>query len=72
MMFHNSGGSRNNTLDSRQFHELDLTGQLLLDRPMLVADIDGAAADTFLGALSTPPHINQTTVLRVILPLQKP
>ncbi len=50
----------------------DLTGQLALDRPMLVARIDRPAATVVLENAVTPPKVAQTTMLRVSLPLSKP
>ena len=55
---------------SNPLHDLDLTGQLALDRPMLVARIDRPAAQLVLGNAPAPPKIDQTTMLRVILPLK--
>ena len=52
-------------------HDLDLTGQLVLDRPMLVARINRPGAQLVLDNAPSTPKIDQTTMLRVILPLNK-
>lgn len=51
--------------------DLDLTGQLALDRPMLMARVDGPVAALELGG-GGEPRIEQTTVVRAILPLEAP
>jgi len=71
ILFHDSDTSGINVLPSRPLHGLDLTGQLLLDRPMLVAEVDRPMTDLDLGSTSTP-KTTRTTVLRVILPLTNP
>jgi hypothetical protein len=55
-------------IQSLPLHDLDLTGQLALDRPMFVAEVDGPACAFRLAGASVPPKIDQTTLLRVILP----
>jgi hypothetical protein len=50
-------------------HYLDLSGQLALDRPMLVASLDGQAAALVLDGAPSPPKIEHETILRVLLPL---
>ncbi len=60
----NEGGMSNNAL-----HYLDLTGQLLLGRPMLVARTDRPASRLVLNRTSQIPKTVETTMLRVILPL---
>ena len=71
-MFHDSLSSVTTEPDlaSRPLHGLDLTGQLLLDRPILVARIDRPAARLDLTNSARTPKIDQTTMLRVILPLK--
>lgn len=73
MMFHDSqsGTSGDRPLASEPLGYLDLTGQLALDRPMLVARIDRPAAKLLLGNAPVPPKVEQTTLLRVILPLSR-
>ena len=69
MMFHDSDASGQETVPSRVHRDLDLTGQLALDRPMLVAEVDRPGATLDLGgpgAIKT----DRTTVLRLILPLK--
>jgi hypothetical protein len=72
-MFHDSESSRSSvqSLGNSTLHDLDLTGQLDLDRPMLVARIKRPGAQLVLENASSPPIIDQTTMLRIILPLQK-
>jgi hypothetical protein len=74
VMFHNSEDSRGDeALGNATLHDLDLTGQLALQRPMLVARIDRPAARLALeNAPGEPKVSDQTTVLRIILPLQTP
>jgi hypothetical protein len=72
ILFHDSDISAESPLPSRPLHDLDLTGQLLLDRPMLVAEIDSPATGLDLGSTSGTPQGKRTTVLRVILPLIDP
>jgi hypothetical protein len=51
---------------------LDLSGQLALDRPMLVARINRVGAQLALDNEPSPPKIDQVTLVRMILPLTKP
>lgn len=71
IMFHDSDASGLETVPSRTHHELDLTGQLALERPMLVAQIDRPGTQLVLPNTSGEAKTNQTTLLRVILPLRK-
>jgi hypothetical protein len=71
LMFRDSAGTRATSLMSNPLHYLDLSGQLALDRPMLVADFDDPAVTLSLGGASRPPLIEQTTVVRLILPLKR-
>ena len=71
LMFHDSDTSGLETLPSRTHHDLDLTGQLILERPMLIAEVDrpGAVLD-----LANPPgevQTDRTTLIRFILPLKQ-
>ena len=74
IMFHDSQSTTGTerTLASNPLHYLDLTGQLALDRPMLVSRVDAPAATLILGNAPGTPKVEQTTMLRVILPLRKP
>ena len=71
MMFHDSDMSGQGTVASRTHHELDLTGQLALGRPMLVATIDRPGTQLVLGNTPGEAKTDQTTLLRVILPLKR-
>jgi len=74
-MFHESESSRalggGRTLANSQLHDLDLTGQLTLGRPMLVARVKRPAAQVAIGNAPGEPKIDQTTLLRIILPMQQ-
>jgi hypothetical protein len=72
LMFHDSGATatREKPISSIPLHYLDLTGQLALDRPMLVARVDRPATRLVLGHAPRAPRIERTTMLRVILPLK--
>jgi hypothetical protein len=70
ILFHDSESTATNPLPSRALHDLDLTGQLLLDRPMLIAEIDRPGADLDLGSSASASKGEHTTILRVILPLK--
>ncbi len=72
LMFHDSGYSANlrTTVASVTLHDIDLTGQLALERPMLVAQIKPPASRLVLAGAPRPPRIDRTTMLRVILPLK--
>jgi hypothetical protein len=58
-------------LGNATLHDLDLTGQLDLERPMLVARIKRPGAQLMLENAPSPPRIDQTTMLRIILPLRR-
>ncbi|QEH32824.1 hypothetical protein OJF2_13080 [Aquisphaera giovannonii] len=70
-MFHESESGRagGDRLSNVLLNELDLTGQLALDRPMLVARIGRPGAQLALENVPSRPKIDQTTLLRIILPL---
>jgi hypothetical protein len=68
LMFHDGLKARATEFPSVPLHRLDLSGQLELRRPMLVAELDGPAAALELTGASARPKLNQTTVLRVVLP----
>ena len=70
IMFHDSDASGEENIPSRTHRELDLTGQLALDRPMLVARVDHPGAVLKLGNAPGAIKTDQTTLLRIILPLK--
>lgn len=75
LMFHDSQSTAAGTerqLSNHALRYLDLTGLLALDRPMLVGRVDQAAARLVLGNAPTDPKTDQTTLVRVVLPLGKP
>jgi hypothetical protein len=73
LMFHESETRRTSepALGNATLQDLDLTGQLALERPMLVAQIDRPGAQLALGNAPSTPKVDQTTLLRVILPLNR-
>ncbi|HEX8200667.1 MAG TPA: hypothetical protein VF590_09280, partial [Isosphaeraceae bacterium] len=73
LMFHRSLAARGPMLRSHPLGYLDLTGQLDLDRPILVADVAAPAAvlDLAAGGTGSPPRIDRTTLVRVLLPLDQ-
>jgi hypothetical protein len=72
VMFHDSrGNSTEGPKTNVVLSTLDLTGQLALDRPMLVGKVNRPAARLVLGNSGVPPKVEQTTVVRAILPLGK-
>ncbi|WP_435010849.1 hypothetical protein P12x_002135 [Tundrisphaera lichenicola] len=71
IMFHDSDASGMETVPSRTHHDLDLSGQLALGRPMLVAQIDRPGTQLVLGNAPGEAKTVQTTILRVILPLSE-
>jgi hypothetical protein len=74
VMFHDS----ESTLASEQIigngtlQDLDLTGQLALGRPMLVARSTRQGARLDLDHPPSPPKIEQLTLVRIMLPLKNP
>jgi hypothetical protein len=73
LMFHDSESNRSSghSLSNSVLQDLDLTGHLAVDRPILVARIDRPGAQLALGNAPSTPKVDQTTMLRVILPLQQ-
>jgi hypothetical protein len=71
LMLREAAGTRATSLLSNPLHYLDLSGQLALDRPMLIADFEDPACTITLGGAAQPPLIDQTTVVRLILPLKR-
>jgi hypothetical protein len=72
-MFHDSQStlSSERALANDPLHDLDLSGQLALQRPMLVARIKRAGARLALDNAPSAPKIEQLTLVRIILPLKK-
>jgi hypothetical protein len=68
ILFHDSDLT-DDAVPSRTLHELDLTGQLALGRPMLVARVDRPAAQLVLRDNDAEAKTDQTTLIRLILPL---
>jgi hypothetical protein len=70
MMFHGGNGARGAEMPNLALRSLDLSGQLELRRPMVVAQVEGPAAKLRLGGNGSVPKMTQTTIVRVILPLK--
>jgi hypothetical protein len=72
-MFHDSQSSLSTerVLANDPLGDLDLTGQLALLRPMLVARIKRAGAQIGIDNAPSTPKIDQLTLVRIILPLTK-
>ena len=73
-MFHDSEsqrGQRAGPGQRRRCTTLDLTGQLALSRPMLVARVSRPGSRLVLDNAPSPPKVDQATLLRVILPLSE-
>ena len=72
-MFHDSQStlSSERALSNDPLHDLDLSGHLALQRPMLVARIKRAGARLVLDNAPSAPKIEQLTLVRIILPLKK-
>jgi hypothetical protein len=71
ILFHQADATGQESISSRVHHDLDLTGQLALGRPMLVAEVDRPGTQLLIDGKSGSAKTEQTTVLRVILPLKK-
>ena len=74
-LFHESESRRtgkDQPLGNSTLHDLDLTGQLALQRPMLVARVEKPGARLAIGNAPGEARVDQTTVLRVVLPLKSP
>lgn len=67
LMFNDAVGVGNEQLTNTCLDDMDLSGQLTLDRPMLVGKIDGPAAELNLKGTTAEAKIDQTTVVRIIL-----
>jgi len=74
VMFHDSDTplGRLHALSNSPLQDVDLSGQLLLQRPMLVARIQRPGARLALDNVPSPPKIDQLTMVRIILPLKNP
>ncbi len=70
IMFHDGLGSKAGGIPNFTLRSLDLTDHLDLRRPMLVAAVDGPAAQVRLGGTPAVPKVAQTTLLRVIVALK--
>ncbi len=72
VMFHDSESTLagDHPLANGPLQQLDLTGQLALERPMLVARIKRDGAKLILDKQSTP-KVDELTLVRIILPLKK-
>jgi hypothetical protein len=73
IMFHDSeiAPANERVLGNGPLHRVDLSGQLALDRPMLVARINRTGARVMLDKAPSPPKIDQLTLVRLILPIKK-
>ena len=71
MMFHGSMATMTGEAltPSAALRDLDLTGQLALNRPMLVARIDRPAAQLDLAGAPSPPRSSRARSSAIILPL---
>lgn len=70
-MFHDSESQIGNdrAMGNDAMHEVDLTGQLALSRPMLVARVRRPGSRLILDNAPSPPKVDHATLLRVLLPL---
>jgi hypothetical protein len=73
MMFRDSETNRGGEapLGNVALHDMDLTGQLSLERPMLVGRIKRPGTQLILENAPSTPRIDQTTMIRIILPLRR-
>jgi hypothetical protein len=73
VMFHDSESTlaSERVLSSNPLHDVDLSGQLALQRPMLVARIQRPGSRIVLDNPPSPHKIDQATMVRIILPLKK-
>jgi hypothetical protein len=72
VMFHDSVLPNEQVLSNSALQDVDLTGQLLLQSPMLVARIQRPGVRLALENAPSPPKIDQLTMVRIILPLKNP
>ena len=72
IMFHDSRDPGSEVpKENAVFRSLDLSGQLALGRPMLVGKLKRPAAALVLDNAGVEPKTEQTTIVRMILPLAK-
>ncbi len=73
VMFHDSESTvgSDQVLGSEPLRSMDLTGQLALQRPMLVGRVKRPGCRLALENAPSPPKVDQTTLVRIILPLKK-
>ena len=73
VMFHDSESTlaSDRVLSSDPLHDVDLSGQLALKRPMLAARVNRPGSRLVLEEPPSPPKVDQTTLVRIILPLKK-
>lgn len=71
ILFRDSEAGNQGELPSRMLHTLDLTGQLQLGRPMVVGRIKRPVAALGLGDGKQNAETDQTTILRVVLPVAR-
>ncbi len=73
VMFHDSESTlaSDRVLSSDPLHDVDLSGQLALKRPMVAARIKRPGSRLVLENPPSPPKVDQTTLVRIILPLSK-
>ena len=71
VMFHDSETRTEQSLGNGPLNGVDLSGQLVLGRPMLVARIARTGARLVLEKVPSTPKIDQLTLVRIILPLKK-
>jgi hypothetical protein len=73
-MFHDSETTlaSERVLANNPLHDLDLSGQLALQRPMLVARVKRPGAQLVLGNAPSPPKVDSVNLVRILLPLKKP
>ncbi len=69
-MFREGMNARTSTPPSHSLAFLDLSGQLRLERPMLVAEVPGPRAKLVLDDDAGTPEIQASALLRVLLPLR--
>ena len=73
VMFHDSESIIGNdqVLSNEPLRNVDMTGQLALQRPMLVARVKRPGSRLALDNAPSTPKVNQTTLVRITLPLKK-
>ena len=69
LMFSDMQAGGEDARPNNPLHYIDLSGQLALKRPTLVARTDRQASRAILGNAVKAPSVDQTTMLRVLLTL---